>query len=205
VALEMAQQLTTQGREVAFLAVVDHTPPPLRFHGFDWTRRAVVEFILNFPCWLRDDLFRPRSGSPLGGIRQNVRAGLRRLRGLRRNLAIKSGQTDLEELFDASQLPEPLRKLMATHYQALREYVPRVYPGRVTLFRARTPSLFRLHGRDLGWSNLAGKGLDVVEIPGNHVTILQKPHVQVLAERLMGHLRNAQAASGRLQRLASVS
>jgi pimeloyl-ACP methyl ester carboxylesterase len=57
-ALEIAQQLVAQGQHVAFLAILDHTPPPQRFRGFDWTPSTLREFVLNLLWWLRDDLFR---------------------------------------------------------------------------------------------------------------------------------------------------
>jgi thioesterase domain-containing protein len=82
---------------------------------------------------------------------------------------------------------------MAAHYQALREYAPAVYAGRVTLFRARTRPLFREHGPDLGWGRLAGGGLEVVDVPGNHDTVLREPRVRTLAQALQARLRQAQA------------
>ena len=92
-------------------------------------------------------------------------------------------------------LPEPFRNLLEAHYRALREYVPTAYPGRVTLFRARTRPLLRLHGRDLGWSRLAAGGLEIIEITGNHDSILSEPHVRVLAQRLRFCLEKAQATN----------
>jgi thioesterase domain-containing protein len=78
--------------------------------------------------------------------------------------------------------------VLEAHYQALRDYQPRPYPGKVTLFRARVRPLFRLHGHDLGWSALARGGLEVVPIPGNHETILREPHVHALARALRQRL-----------------
>jgi hypothetical protein len=66
----------------------------------------------------------------------------------------------------------------------------------VTLFRARTRPLFRHHGRDLGWKALAGGGLDIVTIPGNHETILQEPNVRILADCLLTHLCKAHGEPG---------
>jgi thioesterase domain-containing protein len=36
----------------------------------------------------------------------------------------------------------------------------------------------------LGWGNLAVGGLAIHDIPGNHLSILQKPNVSVLANQL---------------------
>jgi thioesterase domain-containing protein len=96
-------------------------------------------------------------------------------------------------VFGAANLPEHFRHLMAVHYQALRDYVPKVYPGRVTLFRAQTRPLFRSHGRDLGWRGLAAGGLEIIDVPGNHETILKEPRVQFLAQALGNQLQIARA------------
>ena len=44
---------------------------------------------------------------------------------------------------------------------------------------------------DLGWSQLEGIDLEVVEVPGNHMTLLSKPQVADLAVRLQQHLDSA--------------
>jgi thioesterase domain-containing protein len=204
VAFEMAQQLLLKGEEVAFLAILDHTAPPVRFRGFRWTLPTVIEFMLNLPHWIRDDLFRPRTANRPGGLQTNIKALLRRMPRLAGYGQPKSGQTDVELLFDCRLLATPFRKLIEAHYQALRAYQPKLYPGHVTLFRARTRPLFRLHGDDLGWRPVAGKGLDVVPIPGNHETMLHVPHVQVLAKQLMDQLKIAQAGCKKPSKLVPV-
>jgi thioesterase domain-containing protein/acyl carrier protein len=195
VALEMAQLLLAQGQQVAFLGILDHTPPPLRFGPLHWKPATFVEFLRNLAYWVMDDLLRPKGGRRLGGLVVNVKALKRRVGALIRYPRVRSAKADVEELFDVAKMPEEFRRVLEAHYQALRNYVPRPYPGRVTLFRARTRPLFRLHGRDLGWKGLARGGLEVVTIPGNHETILKEPNVQILARQLIAKLQKAQAAS----------
>jgi thioesterase domain-containing protein/acyl carrier protein len=192
VALEMAQQMWERGEKVGLLAILDHTPPPVRYGRFDWTPTLPFTFLVNTFRWAVDDLYRV---GPRGGLR-TLGLGLTKLAN---NLAklIRSvpgsGKTDVDELFSADRIPEPFRRVLETHYQALRDYHPRPYPGCVSLFRARTRPLFRLHGNDLGWRSLARGGLDVIPIPGNHMTILEEPNVRVLATALIGSLREARA------------
>jgi thioesterase domain-containing protein len=57
-----------------------------------------------------------------------------------------------------------------------------VYPDRVTLFRAIENTGFIEH--DLGWSELAPGGLEIHDVPGDSLSLLQEPHVQRLAEKL---------------------
>jgi len=57
-----------------------------------------------------------------------------------------------------------------------------VYPDRVTLFRAIENLGFIDH--DLGWSELAPGGLEIHDVPGDSFSMLEEPHIQVLAEKL---------------------
>ncbi len=45
----------------------------------------------------------------------------------------------------------------------------------------------------MGWSRLAGEGLEIRHVPGNHITLIQEPHVRELAEQLEACLQRAQA------------
>ena len=70
--------------------------------------------------------------------------------------------------------------------KASQIYVPQPYSGRVTLFRATedvfySPAYLKT---GLGWKAVALGGLDIEDVPGNHLGMLAEPHVQVLAEKL---------------------
>lgn len=197
VALEIAQQLVQQGESVALLAILDHTLPPLRYERHWWQPSFWRQFIVNLPAWLRDDLWAMGWRHFQKKIRLKTSAFWRKLACRFRNQ--EAGLPEVAGVFDVAHLPDSFRRQMECNYLALRAYVPRVYPGRVTLFRARTRPLLRLHGWDLGWSKLAGGGLDIIPIPGNHETMLRPPHVQVLAEAL-----RRQFAAARVQPAATL-
>ena len=78
--------------------------------------------------------------------------------------------------------------------KALREYVPEIYPGCVTLFRASKQAAGYNKGRDLGWGKLAAGGVVIYEIPGYHGSIVMEPRVRILAERLQACLSQAQGS-----------
>ena len=62
-------------------------------------------------------------------------------------------------------------------------YEPAVYPGRVTLFRCETQSPECRRDPQMGWGRVAGGGLEIHQIPGDHFTVIEK-HAPQLAERL---------------------
>ncbi|MCU1268103.1 MAG: putative linear pentadecapeptide gramicidin synthetase LgrB [Acidobacteria bacterium] len=88
-------------------------------------------------------------------------------------------------------LPATLRNIEGLNFLAAREYVPRIYPGRVALFWA-TGDLTTSFDLLDGWRTLAAGGVDVHEISGNHINIIQEPHVRGLAAELKASLNQVQ-------------
>ncbi len=80
-------------------------------------------------------------------------------------------------------LPATLRNIEGLNFLAAREYVPRIYPGRVALFWASGDLTTSFDLLD-GWRTLASGGVDVHEISGNHINIVKEPHVRALADDL---------------------
>jgi aspartate racemase len=95
--------------------------------------------------------------------------------------------------------------LHTLEYHAMREvndeaeriYTPQVYPGEVILFKAANPVDAHTSSvaPDGGWGKLVTGGMEIYDVPGDHLSILQEPNVKVLAERLKICLAKAQAAT----------
>jgi acyl transferase domain-containing protein/thioesterase domain-containing protein len=93
-------------------------------------------------------------------------------------------------------LPHELRDMQLTKqfYVVARRYQPRPYSGRVVMFRAQDISPFFAHvGSRLGWDELV-RDLHVVEVSGNHDTLVLEPNVRAVGARLREELG---AAAGR--------
>ena len=86
-------------------------------------------------------------------------------------------------------IPRFLRKTININWFAARNYVPRFYPGSITLFRARASANDPGVPKDL-WAQLAGEGVELRSIPGGLEELLAEPNVTVLAESLMDRLAN---------------
>jgi thioesterase domain-containing protein/acyl carrier protein len=90
-------------------------------------------------------------------------------------------------------MPRAIREVRKAGIRADEAYVPRPYPGKVTLFRA-TEQPYGIHpDRTNGWSGLALGGIEVIDIPGHHGAIMREPRVHILAAHLMHCLKEAQA------------
>ncbi|MGE5401206.1 MAG: hypothetical protein ACM3S2_12445, partial [Ignavibacteriales bacterium] len=78
-------------------------------------------------------------------------------------------------------------KILKTMQQAWRMYKIRTFPGEITLFRSEENSANNAQSLDMGWGNYAAKGINIVDIQGNHISMMQPPNVKLLA----GHLNAA--------------
>jgi thioesterase domain-containing protein len=73
---------------------------------------------------------------------------------------------------------------------AARRYVPGRYDGRLTYFQgdAATDA-----GNDViaGWARWSSQPVEVVSVSGDHVTMVARPHVEIVASRLRACLDQA--------------
>jgi len=201
VAFEMAQQLQAQGHQVALVALLDSVAP-VSGHGSGRRGNILYNLVKHFPDWLI-------------GLSQLTTEQWRELVQLKLKMANatmadifgsrKPGQMPsfIKGIGDLLEFPEQQREVAWVQYQAFYHYEPRVYAGPLTLFRARMQPLFSVHDPDNGWRRLAAGGLDIRVIPGNHLGMLQEPHVKVLAEQLRAYLDEAQTRTAERRSLAT--
>ncbi|RJO78473.1 non-ribosomal peptide synthetase [Nocardia panacis] len=194
VAFEMAQQLTSAGHQVARLILID-TMTIRPGDGLPVPRHRLHEFFLWELLWLA-------TGADTAVV--EIPAEL---------------ETDDEVLdfilataVDAGVLPptgsrELVRRLFevfAGGWRAVNGYRPRAYDGDITLLRAAEPlpqvlrpvhnTAGTLH-RDPtnGWDAYAAGHLEVIEVPGDHLTLIQSPQVAAVAAQLARLLQQAPA------------
>jgi thioesterase domain-containing protein len=70
--------------------------------------------------------------------------------------------------------------------------VPKPYDGAMTLFRATGMGLASYDDPYLGWGEVAGIDIEVIEVPGVHRSILREEDTRALVEKLSDRLRLAQ-------------
>jgi amino acid adenylation domain-containing protein len=93
-------------------------------------------------------------------------------------------------------LPRTLRDVEQFNWMAAREYTPKIFDGRVTLFWA-SQDLRAKFDMVEGWRTLASGGIDLREVPGTHLDLIKEPHVGELARQLNECLQDSQLESGR--------
>jgi len=169
VAFEMAQQLVAQGQKVAVLALLDASSSQLSVHEPSLGRTLYIN--------LRN-LFRLRPKDKLAYIKQRaVWLHGRITRKIAEIFNLCMGHPPTED-------SHPYALVTETFGQAIRDYVPQVYPGQATLFRTRHQLTGVYYDPLFGWGSLAVGGLEIHDVPGLHSTMLTEPCVQVLGEKL---------------------
>jgi acyl transferase domain-containing protein/acyl-CoA synthetase (AMP-forming)/AMP-acid ligase II/thioesterase domain-containing protein/acyl carrier protein len=175
-AYEMAQQLSRDGGQVAFLALLDQTPGV--------TLPKALEPVARQMDRLGDRLCPAELGRLISE---------EQLRQLFEHLDIaQPGASDSANAPTAERLPAFLSRDLLEVYQrsfrALRAYQIRPSPTHVWLIRAADS--FREVGADatLGWGALARGGVEVHCVPGTHHSMMRLPHVRILADKLQACL-----------------
>jgi thioesterase domain-containing protein len=101
----------------------------------------------------------------------------------------------IDELYRTEHGPERVRRLwevLRNNFLAGLEYRPGLFPGRLTLFKAKQ----RRGDRAIGWTGLAAGGLSVHVVPGDHASILRPPSVEKLAALLRDEIEESNPVSG---------
>ncbi len=182
VALEMAQQLIRDGEQIGLLAMFDTFGP----YYFEYSPSSPSDRLAHLKTpRLRYHINELTSRGPREQIAYMWSRLAMRLKRRYRRIAC-----DLYRRF-RNPLPHHLRYWDVERYnlKALFEYVPQIYPGRITLFRAREQPPEVYHDPELGWSGKATGGVRIIEMPGSHETMLAH---RLFGERLKITLREAQ-------------
>jgi len=69
-----------------------------------------------------------------------------------------------------------------TQIQAWSKYNPKPYEDKLILFRSEENKNASEH--DLGWGRLVRGQVEIIDAPGDHLSMLHEPHVQTLAKKL---------------------
>jgi amino acid adenylation domain-containing protein len=175
VAHEMALQLTRDGHEVEFVGLFDtHNPAaPVRYYSMRerlrvfWSQNAAV------PVWRR-----------LWLVQARLREGIETHHRAKAELRAAQGIGPAESYSDLRRV-----QVRQHNWRAMQAYRPQPYQGRITLFKAAAVSDKLERPADYGWAGLAGGGLDVVLIAGEHLTLFASENIESLARALTDSLR----------------
>ncbi|TVT61140.1 AMP-binding protein, partial [Amycolatopsis rhizosphaerae] len=186
VAYEMARQLHALGHEVARLILLDARPDldsdgltVERLDAMDDVDILVREFAEHLPVTEE----RLRALSPEERLPHVLRQA--ELTGALPGYAEAAGVP--AEYLDLDAMANYVR-IACAHTRAALTYRPSPYAGPALLLRCADPAEPEGTDPGWGWAALVKGGLVVRTTPGEHLTLLDKPHVLTLAERIQEYL-----------------
>ena len=176
-AIEIAQQLNATGHEVALVAL---------FETYNWGKTkgssifdAAYFYFQKVEFHLRNFLLLDSTEGKLTFLREKL-AVLKRRRRVFYGLVMSKLGRITRQGEEEQWLPS---KMWQTNDLAALEYNPRIYPGRITEFRARKEyACYR--GRELGWQDWAIGGVETHIVPVYPASMLVEPFVEHVADIL---------------------
>jgi non-ribosomal peptide synthetase component F/thioesterase domain-containing protein len=179
IALEMAQQLTRQGEEVALLALFD---------TLNWSK------IRPYSIWSKTYhqgerfLFHARNVAILT-FKDKIKFFQEKIKTLRSRSNIWRGR--LSKRLSASKSESSLlAQIWDITDRAAVKYIAKPYSGRITDFRP-VKQYSKYLGPDIYWDNLAGGGYDIITLPVYPAGMLLEPFVKQLAAELSASMDKA--------------
>lgn len=188
-AYEMARQLTEQGRDVAFLGLLDAGPDSTGPLSIRDAIMGPLYFLRNVPYWLLDEIRRLPAADRLAEWRRSARRLLRRVGAVASG---RNGQIAATDVVIAPGWPDTLRALVQDNLTAVGSYRFPPYDGDLVVFRARTRPLYHSLLPDLGWSRCVRGRIRVVNLPANHQSLMRPPAINHLAVAFRRALDEAQ-------------
>ncbi len=176
VAHEMACQLTEKGHKVEFLGMFDTHNPAAECRPYSLSERLGV-------FWSQS------AGLPLakrlGLLQSRVRQGLQTNRRVRAEIRAAKSTGAAEAYSDLRRV-----QVREENWRAMQAYQPRVYQGRVTLFKTSHTNDKVERPPDYGWRAVAVFGLEVIPVEGEHLALFADENIHSLAAALSNSLRN---------------
>ena len=90
----------------------------------------------------------------------------------------------------ALTMPEPRRQVALRNYEAFIRYFPGKHTGSAVLFVSQS-MVDGYNGTAMGWEKLVGEKLEVINVPGDHTSMVEPPNVEVLARYIEYQLDKA--------------
>lgn len=186
IALEMAQQLTAQGDNVIFLAMIEiyniqslNWPLPLHIRVGNSFMNVFYHVI---------NLSSSDNNMKLAFFKEKARVELSRLK-----VSLSIWYTRLLKIFGLSTgISYHHLRVDEAYDQALTEYYPEKYSGKITLFGAKTLPFGFTDDQYYGFGEIAEKGVCLQIIPAYPRGTLVEPYIKILAEKIEQCIKQAE-------------
>ena len=185
VAYEMAQQLLRQGNDVGLLVLLDSFPLDPRENDRSMNEKQMLEMFIEDMAAL--------SGQKTASLTEAGKSA-----SIDEHLALSMVEVKkagiVSEDIDLAKFSQLWRQYR-NNYQALVHYEPQKYKGKITLIMTADQRSQEQRIPIKSWGPLAGGGLTIDVLPGDHYTLLRHPNVRAAAAKLEAFLDMSQDAA----------
>jgi thioesterase domain-containing protein len=180
VAYEMARLLAHAGKKVDFVAMIDAENPSFK------QNMSYKEKIIFRMHYIVDRIAKYTRNLARGSFGQIARDAVKFVHRRCRRAVWKLARAVFGRM--GRPAPNPIQSNDMLLVSAWHRYDPGQYAGRVVLLNSvdRPPEYRR--DPTTGWARCATGPIDVHVVPGDHLSIMHPPHVQVLAEAILPYL-----------------
>ena len=165
VALEIRRQMAAMGKEVEKLIMFDTDAEKSEYK--DWYYILPKKVKRNMPVLL--SFLKSSILHPIANFKnQNKNSS----RGFLAKYFLKKETRNFYQL---------IKKIKDKHLYAFRNYTMEPFDGKVYLFKANICVHYVYDTEYLGWKKYALKGVELLDVPGDHLTMILPPNVEVFA------------------------
>jgi thioesterase domain-containing protein len=85
---------------------------------------------------------------------------------------------------ESQQFYEQIETITKKNLIAFRNYTMEPFDDKVYLFKAKIPTYYVDDTEFLGWKQYAKQGIELYEVPGDHLSMIESPNVEEFAPLL---------------------
>ncbi|MHB8209252.1 non-ribosomal peptide synthetase [Mucilaginibacter sp.] len=178
VAVEIQKQMTAMGKEVKMLIMFDTDAEKTEYK--DWYYMLPKKIKRNLTVLI--SFFNSSLHQPVNTFKNNATNFLSKY-------LLKKNSKDFYQL---------IKKIQDKHLIAFRNYSIKSFDAKVYLYKAKICVHYVVDTEFLGWKKYAKKGVEIHEVPGDHLSMLLPPNVEEFASILQ---RTLNECDGDVQKL----
>jgi thioesterase domain-containing protein len=172
-AFEIARQMEASGAKIPMVLLLDSC-----CLGVKLRKRSALEIAKLFRCYL----------ARLSGRERAIFAGrliTNKLKFMFSSLKRKNTANDMAD--------NSLAQVIKASRRAEFKYRPGPYGGKVVLFQIENWHFYQGYRftppPDYGWEKLARGGLEIIQVPGDHLSLIREPYVSNVAQKIRAYLK----------------
>jgi thioesterase domain-containing protein/NAD(P)-dependent dehydrogenase (short-subunit alcohol dehydrogenase family)/acyl carrier protein len=180
VAYEIGRQLEAQGKTVGFIGLIDTFQKRIpEVNDFPSLLNRLHSYMDRVELHGKKILFGP---GRISYLKAQARTRKRKISGF----FYRRRHRQFER--KGVEIPAAFQDVDQSNRLAARRYTPGILHGSAVLFRCKIRSAGEDPDYWMGWKPVVRGNLHAVEVPGNHLSMMTEPNVEILADQLTAYM-----------------